>query len=258
MAWAPNPPNFYKQFTTENVTRLEQVRAESTNTSSQSLLNLPPELRYLVPPAPPSDNGDYRLFGTPRTTRDYLRPLPEQEIEQLYPSSANDADTNDDPSSDWTLDRQVYLKSLTRSIMLSFLELVGMLAENPTEAHTKQEQIKTMYLNALHLVNEYRPHQARESLILRMEDEIEKGRKEVEEVRVLRERVEALLGAQDGGVDALAGGVGLNGHTEGANGVNGTEAAKADEKGAREAQVQRAIWDVLNAEFPRSRQATAS
>lgn len=256
MAWAPNPPNFYKQFTNENVARLEQLRAESTTTSpSQPLLNLPPELRYLVPPAPPSDDGDYRLFGQPRTTRDYLRPLPEQDIEQLYPSSANEGDDNNDPSSDWTLDRQFYLKSLTRSIMLSFLELVGMLAENPLEAHKKQEQIKTMYLNALHLVNEYRPHQARESLILRMEDEIEKGRKEVEEVRLLRERVEALLGAQDGGVDALVAGVGLNGHAEGANGVG---AVKKDEKGVREMEVQRAIWDVLNTDFPSSQQAAVS
>ena len=247
MAWAPNPPNFYKQFTTENLTRFDELKeAQDGDTSTATqLLDLPPELRYLVPPEPPSDDGAYRLFGTNRTTRDFLATLPEMDITQLYPSS----DGNEDASSDWTLDRGFYLKSLSRSIMLSFLELIGILSQNPAEAQRKQDEIKTMYLNALHLINEYRPHQARESLIMKMEDEIEAAKKEVEDVKALRQRVDTLIKDHDG----LLGGMNgvLNGHANGVSGVRATE--KGDEQNFSDMEVQRAIWDVLEQEFPQHR-----
>jgi mediator of RNA polymerase II transcription subunit 7 len=238
MAWAPNPPNFFKQFTKTNLDHLEQLkkdRASSTenDVTALSVLKLPVELRYLVPPAPPA-SGDYRLFGTYRTTRDYLRPLSETDIPQLYPSS-----TAPESSADWTLDRQSYLKNLTRSILLSFLELVGMLSENSNEAGRKQKEIRDLYANALHVINEYRPHQARESLILRMEDEVERGRKEIEDVQKLKKRMEGLVSENDTLV--------MNGHGDGKmNGMNGV-----DGKEKRDLEVQRAIWDVLEREFPR-------
>src|SRR5690349_118383 len=55
MAWAPNPPNFYRQFTDANITRLEDLKnGNGSATTAQQLLNLPPELRYLIPPEPPA------------------------------------------------------------------------------------------------------------------------------------------------------------------------------------------------------------
>jgi mediator of RNA polymerase II transcription subunit 7 len=243
MAWAPNPPNFYKQFTTANLERLEQWKKEHASSSSTAaegitsqILRLPPELRYLVPPEPPS-SGDYRLFGQYRTTRDYLRPLTESEIPQLYPLS-----TSAGASSDWTLDRSLYLKNLTRSIMLSFLELTGILSQSLSDAARKQDEVKTMYVNALHLINEYRPHQARESLILRMEEEVEKGRKEVEDVRKLKERVEALVEVGGGAGDVVVNG-------RGSDEPASMNAAKSEDQ--RELEVQKAIWGVLERDFPK-------
>ena len=253
MAWAPNPPNFYKQFTKENVARLDELR-KAQGRDHMSPLNLPTELRYLVPPSPPADDGVYRLFGQPRTTRDFLATLDEQGIRQLYPQTSDN-----DTSSDWTLDRGYHLKTLTRSIMLSFLELVGILSLRPAESQRKQEEIKTMYLNALHLINEYRPHQARESLILRMEDDIETGRREIESVKALKERLEKMIAEHDGimamedVIDDLPNGVNrVNG---GSNGVHVVD-DKKDDPETRDLETQTAIWDVLSREFPWQQTAT--
>jgi mediator of RNA polymerase II transcription subunit 7 len=282
MAWAPNPPNFYKQFTTENLTRLDELKKEHENsTNASQLLHLPPELRYLIPPEPPQNDDPYRLFGQVRTTKDYLASLQEMGIKQLYNVDVEGnplSNLNDDESANASLDRVFHLKSLSRSVMLSFLEMVGMLAENPlaevdrarerervaeinrqkrpgeelaieepTGWARKAKDINQLYLNTLHLINEYRPHQARESLILRMEEDVEKGRKEVEDVKKLKEKVEAMIKDHDGliaGDEVLA-----NGHGVQANGVNGDK--KKSEQELRDEDVQKAIWDVLNTEFPR-------
>jgi len=66
----PAPPPFYKHFTEQNLARLKELQqqpepnatsAEPTNDSSH-LLDLPPELRFLIPPEPPS-SGLYKSFG---------------------------------------------------------------------------------------------------------------------------------------------------------------------------------------------------
>src|SRR6266700_3154131 len=62
----PQPPPFYKHFTSQNLERLKEFQ-ESTKSKTQGenitealgltsprLLNLPPELRYLIPPEPPA------------------------------------------------------------------------------------------------------------------------------------------------------------------------------------------------------------
>lgn len=69
----PPPPPFFKNFTTENLSRLKELKeaagigkAGGSITKNEiealRLLDLPPELRYLIPPALPVD-GRYRGFG---------------------------------------------------------------------------------------------------------------------------------------------------------------------------------------------------
>lgn len=63
-----------------------------------------------------------------------------------------------------------------------------------------------------HLINEYRPHQARETLCLRMEEQLEKIRKETEENKKAVVKVEAMLaGLADVGkkADAIVGAGGV-------------------------------------------------
>lgn len=65
----PNPPPFWKHFSTENIARLEQIRADYAVSSGISLNGLPvrtpgvPEdLANLQPPAEPSE-GTWRVLG---------------------------------------------------------------------------------------------------------------------------------------------------------------------------------------------------
>jgi mediator of RNA polymerase II transcription subunit 7 len=117
--------------------------------------------------------------------------------EQLYPDFAPEspdgggADDND--GSEWSLDRAFYLKKVIRSILLNFLELITILADDPTQAPNKIQDMTVLFLNAHHMINEYRPHQARETLILMMEEQVEKKLAEIQRVKDLSEKMEALL-----------------------------------------------------------------
>ncbi|KAK3044660.1 hypothetical protein LTS18_000686 [Coniosporium uncinatum] len=237
----PTPPPFYKYFTSKNLARVAQVKdqeshattGEGTQTSlTAKILDLPPELRYLIPPEPPVD-GVYRNFGQ---TCNINAPLPSlsdlpNPVEQLYPSPPSSPST----SASWTFDRALYLKKISRSILLNFLELIGILATNPDEYEAKTDNLNTLFTNAHQLINEYRPHQARESLILMMEESIEGKRKEVEEVRLMKGKVEKLMG--DLGNKRVENGSAINGVSE------------ESIVGKRRQERQAAAWDALEEEL---------
>lgn len=66
----PAPPLFFKDFTPENIARIEELRAAKGQSKAFDpatslpvrILDLPPELRCLQPPEPPAD-GLYRCYG---------------------------------------------------------------------------------------------------------------------------------------------------------------------------------------------------
>lgn len=53
----PAPPPFWKHFTPENLSRLQALKAEPDYKPE----DLPPELKLLEPPTPPTEN--YTAFG---------------------------------------------------------------------------------------------------------------------------------------------------------------------------------------------------
>lgn len=59
--------------------------------------------------------------------------------------------------------------------------------------HEKTADLETILFNMHHLINEYRPHQARETLCLRMEEQLERTRRETEENRKAAVKVEDIL-----------------------------------------------------------------
>lgn len=216
-SYFPNPPPFYKHFTPKNLDALSQFKSAqdidaNTPLTTPQLLQLPTELRYLVPPAPPSPSTEYSVFGKKTTitalddypeamqairTRLQTHPMTGEPVldwtyEQLYPSTTS-----------WSsLDRQAYLFRFLRSIVLSYIELLGIMAQDPT-SEAKDEKLKdvlTLALNMHALVNEYRPHQARETLIREMERQVERKRREVEGVRRIGETVREVLGGFERGV----------------------------------------------------------
>ncbi|MCJ1282336.1 Mediator of RNA polymerase II transcription subunit 7 [Xylographa opegraphella] len=230
----PAPPPFYKHFTETNLARFAELQADS-NTDLEdnrnnrsplnSLLDLPSELRYLQPPPPPP-NGRYRSFGEDRSLAAPIIPLPD-ETSTLYTSPPTPAS----------------LIQLTRSILLNFLELVHILATNPssTEYGPKWDDLRDLFRNAHQAVNEYRPHQAREALILMMEAQVERGRREKEGIEELRTRIDKIL-------EGL--GKGLAEREVKESRVNETELRQDsrggdDEEWDRELEDEERMWEVL-------------
>lgn len=205
----PPPPPFYQYFTPDNLAALAAARdgdANSSNVSQQGVdrsgarLTLPASsgLRYLVPPEPPS--GAYRSFGGVYDINAPLPNLREMGIEQLYatPPASPSTQPQEAPhgsvkGASPPLDRSRELTILARSLLLNFLELASLLANDPGSAAAKLDELRTLFLNAHHLVNEYRPYQAREALIALLEERVRRGREEVEGVQVMADKVGALF-----------------------------------------------------------------
>ncbi|KAL8827916.1 MAG: hypothetical protein Q9191_002895 [Dirinaria sp. TL-2023a] len=171
----PAPPPFYKSFTPENLARIEKIRASSSSSTQTDhpakspppldIASLPTELRYLIPPQPPKDQ--YTSFNALHS------------INASEPTS-----TTPDPQR---------LKTLTRSLLLHFLSLTHILATKPADYARKWDELRDIFLQAHRVINEYRPHQARETLIQMMEEQVRRGREEIQTCRETGERVKEAL-----------------------------------------------------------------
>lgn len=213
----PTPPPFWKHFTKENVARAKQLRHADDETSVDD------ELRYLIPPPPPKD-GKYTSFGRPIDLHPPPATLESAGIDQLVPSH-----------SDVRLNPQPHLIGLARSLLTAFLSLVGTLSQNPEQFQDSANDLQTIMYNLHDLINQYRPHQARESLILLMEARVEKMKDEIRAIDESKEKVVKLLqGVRESGL-AQAG-------QEGASDVQEMVEVKHRAK-------QRAAWDALEREM---------
>lgn len=122
-----------------------------------------------------------------------LPSLKSQGLEQLYPSPPPSASGDPGVKTQWTLDHSFYLRKVAKSILLNFLELVGILASDPSQFGPKIDHFNALFFNAHHLINEYRPHQARETIILLMEERLERQKLEIEMIRKTKAKAEQLL-----------------------------------------------------------------
>lgn len=79
-------------------------------------------------------------------------------------------------------------------MLLSFLELVGVLGIAPAEDFpAKTDDLQNILFNMHHLINTYRPHQAREQLCIVMEEQLERVRRETEESLAAVERANEVV-----------------------------------------------------------------
>lgn len=62
-----------------------------------------------------------------------------------------------------------------------------------SQAHDKILDLRDLFYNFHHLINEYRPHQARESLISMMQATLDRTRAETNAIRDAKEKVERVL-----------------------------------------------------------------
>ncbi|KAL8860513.1 MAG: hypothetical protein Q9178_003172 [Gyalolechia marmorata] len=164
----PAPPPFYKAFTPSNLNRLSSLQ-ESNPTLT--LLDLPPELRNLLPPPPPPSNQQYRVFG---------------ETHEKSAPTSTDTPPKDPPNP------QRLLKT-TRQLLLAFLSLTNSLAVEPDTWAPKWDEMRALFSEAHAIVNAYRPHQARETLIHMMEEQIERCRAETQGCRDVCERARKVV-----------------------------------------------------------------
>ncbi|SMQ46225.1 unnamed protein product [Zymoseptoria tritici ST99CH_1A5] len=184
----PAPPPFWKHFTRQNVRRAKQNRESGPIDDEQD-----PDLRYLIPPEPPAD-GRYKVFGLAIDLHEKPATLESAGIEQLYPQH---------PSV--RLSPQPHLISLARSLLTNFLSLTGILGQNPELFEDRVADLQTIMYNMHDLINQYRPHQARETLILMMEERVEKMRAEIRAVDESKEKVDKLLaGLREGELSHVA------------------------------------------------------
>nr|POE49170.1 mediator of rna polymerase ii transcription subunit 7 [Quercus suber] len=201
----PAPPPFYKHFTKANTARFhafckhasqstthppagedeanQKAPPTSLHAASHGLetTSLPPELRHLLPPPPPRDDK-YKSFGTDIDLHAAPITLASAGVEQLFPAS-DSASQNPQP----------YLLALSRSLLTKFLELAGVLSRDPTQGLERTQDLRTMMNNLHFLINQYRPHQARETMILLFEERIARLRDEVGRVQAARKKVQELL-----------------------------------------------------------------
>ncbi|EHK26829.1 uncharacterized protein TRIVIDRAFT_187825 [Trichoderma virens Gv29-8] len=188
----PNPPDFWKEFTPERIAEIAELRrAQAADGQSQDadnvrIPNLPEHLMALQPPPEPAD-GRWRVFGDQYMLDDRLPTLEDQGIENLpatASSSAKDAKH---------YDRAFELKRLTKSLLLNFLELVGTMTRNAADAEAKVADVRTILINIHHILNEYRPHQARESAIEMMQDHLDRTRTETAAIRTQVDKARKVL-----------------------------------------------------------------
>lgn len=265
----PSPPPFFQHFTVENIERIAALRAakqaesfqpssgpqsNSNETSGTKqalrLLDLPPELRFLQPPEPPAE-GVYRSFGDVFNVsylwwpwlalslilimllklNEGLPSLAEQGIDQLYTPPGTPSASGSGSHSD----RALILKRIAKSLLLNFLELMGIMSINPEQYAEKIQDLRTLFINFHHLLNEYRPHQARESLIMMMEDQLERSNSETAGIERMKAKVEGILNGL--GEAKLA-----NGDVEGNDALG--SAGKIDDD-----TLEVAIWEELAKEL---------
>lgn len=263
----PDPPPFFKHFTTDNLKRLQEIENEASNATESSsrvanvgpklspeqILALPTELRYLVPPPPPADDEAFRVFGettkssgTNKFAQDMSwiadrlgapdHTLDDWTYNQLYPSPS--PSPSNSHSATANIDRQAYLNRFNRSLIIEHIRLLGIMALDPTSPGKNEvlKHILNLVCNMHGLINEYRPHQARETLIRIMEEQVARKKREIEGVKQMKEKVVGVLDGFGRAVQAI-------GEIE--SGEPG-EVIKKDEQQVARREVQKDMWDALD------------
>jgi len=97
------------------------------------------------------------MFGVPfRADDQIIRPLESQNLMRLYPQN---------------YDHKRELKKLNYSILVNFLDLLDVLIRAPDSQRRldKIDDLTLLFIHMHHLINEFRPHQARETLRVMLE-----------------------------------------------------------------------------------------
>ncbi|KAG5438512.1 hypothetical protein PCANB_002616 [Pneumocystis canis] len=171
----PPPPQHYKLFTDENLRAFETNQYGEIRDTCFSDISGAANIQdstlamFFTPPKIPT-KGSYQCFHEYWKIPDELPSLTEFGIPQLF-------DTTNGPLN--AQERIAELKKMLKSLLLNFLELVGIMGIAPEQFVEKVEHIRILLLNMHHLINEYRPHQARHTLCCLVEKQVENEKKKL-------------------------------------------------------------------------------
>ena len=121
------------------------------------------------------------MFGvTFRADDEIIRPLESQGLRRLYPQN---------------YDHKRELKKLNYSILVNFLDLLDVLIRAPDSSRRieKIDDLTLLFIHMHHLINEFRPHQARETLRVMLETQRRQRLETVDRFRKHLTRVEDML-----------------------------------------------------------------
>ena len=132
-------------------------------------------------------------------------------------------------------------------MMLNFLEFTDILVTNPGEYPQKWEDLAALFRNAERALNEYRPFLAREEIIRTLEEEVRRGKEEIEGVRAMKRRVDMVLGGIKDGVIKAEGELDALEERGVATGARGVKKGMKDKIGiSGVSSEERAMWAVLH------------
>ncbi|CAI5719912.1 unnamed protein product [Peronospora destructor] len=108
-------------------------------------------------PTPPKPmEPTYHMFGSPYSTLDVVPDLL-QPGKKLYAPERDDADV--------LMDYKAQMKKINHSLLANFVELIDVLIKKPSLFNEKLDDMELLFLNMHNLINAFRPHQARETVI---------------------------------------------------------------------------------------------
>ncbi|ETI45950.1 hypothetical protein, variant 1 [Phytophthora nicotianae CJ01A1] len=128
-------------------------------------------------PAPPEPmEPTYHMFGSPYSTQDVVPDLLPQPGKKLYAPQGEDGDGA-------PVDYKAEMKKINRSLLANFVELVDVLIKKPAVFNEKLDDMELLFLNMHNLINAFRPHQARETVIQMLKTQVQERRDAARDIR---------------------------------------------------------------------------
>ncbi|KAG3118302.1 hypothetical protein PI124_g1372 [Phytophthora idaei] len=127
-----------------------------------------------VPPEPMEPT--YHMFGSPYSTQDVVPDLLPQPGKKLYAPQGKDGDGA-------PVDYKAEMKKINRSLLANFVELVDVLIKKPAMFNEKLDDVELLFLNMHNLINAFRPHQARETVIQMLKTQVQERRDATRDIR---------------------------------------------------------------------------
>eukprot|EP01134_Creolimax_fragrantissima_P003433 CFRG3433T1 len=149
-----------------------------------------------VPKPPPIPEKTYTTFGVEKEATGMVT-LPwkqslllemEPHYLQLYPNKDDDSNPR---AKDF--DHRAELKKLNRSIVLNYMQLLNVLTTDPSHYMTVFNQLAGLFHNMHALINDCRPHQARETIRAMMEAQVVRKENCVQDLQMYFDAVTSAL-----------------------------------------------------------------